>query len=94
LGEVIYREELMRFDGHDHVDVRLALTREWPEDWPGHRGRIDRELLDEVAWPTQERPLIYICGPSGFVETAANWLVDSGHQPSRVRTERFGPTGA
>jgi ferredoxin-NADP reductase len=94
LGDVIYREELMRFDGHDHVDVRLALTREWPEDWPGHRGRIDRELLDEVAWPTQERPLIYICGPSGFVETAANWLVDSGHQPSRVRTERFGPTGA
>jgi ferredoxin-NADP reductase len=38
-------------------------------------------------------PLTYICGPSGFVETAAAALVENGHDPGRVRTERFGPTG-
>jgi ferredoxin-NADP reductase len=38
-------------------------------------------------------PLTYICGPSGFVESASGTLVDSGHDPRRIRTERFGPTG-
>jgi ferredoxin-NADP reductase len=37
--------------------------------------------------------LVYVCGPSGFVEAAANALVELGHDASRIRTERFGPTG-
>ncbi len=93
LGEVIYREELTRLAADDGVDVQFALTREWPEDWRGHRGRISRTLLEEVAWPPHDRPLTYICGPSAFVETAAEALVENGHDPSRIRTERFGPTG-
>jgi len=93
LSDVIYRDQLMRFASDDGVDVQLTLTREWPEDWDGHRGRIDRELLSEIAWSPQERPLVYVCGPSSFVETAAQALVDIGHDPSRIRTERFGPTG-
>jgi ferredoxin-NADP reductase len=93
IDEVIYREELARFGADEAVDVRLTLTRAWPQDWPGHRGRIDRQLLDEVAWPTAEQPLIYVCGPSGLVEAAANTLVEIGHQAGRVKTERFGPTG-
>ena len=55
--------------------------------------RIDGELLAEVAWPADERPLVYVCGPTAFVETAASALVDLGHDPGRIRTERFGPTG-
>jgi len=91
--EVIYRDELLGFArDHDRVEVEFALTREWPKDYTGHTGRIDRTLLERVA-PAGERPLIYICGPNGFVETAANWLVELGHDPGRVRTERFGPTG-
>ncbi len=93
LAEVIYREELMRLADNDGVDVRFTLTREWPEDWKGHRGRIDRELLQDVSWPPSEQPRIYICGPSAFVESAASTLVDGGHDPRRIRTERFGPTG-
>jgi ferredoxin-NADP reductase len=92
-SDVIYREELMRFAAEDGVEIEFTLTREWPTDWSGHRGRIDRRLLDEVSWPPSEQPLIYICGPSGFVEAAAGGLVESGHEPGRVRTERFGPTG-
>jgi ferredoxin-NADP reductase len=92
-GELIYYRELMRLATGEHVDVRFTLTREWPEDWNGYRGRIDRALLDRVAWPAAERPLIFVCGPSGFVETAAAALVESGHDPRRIRTERFGPTG-
>ena len=49
LGEVIYREEPMRFAAHDEVDIRLTLTREWSPGWQGHRGRMDQHLFDEVA---------------------------------------------
>jgi ferredoxin-NADP reductase len=94
LSEVIYREELLGYGrDYEQVDVRLALTREWPGGYTGHTGRIDRALLELAAGPVQERPLLYVCGPSGFVEAAANWLVEIGHDPGRVRTERFGPTG-
>jgi ferredoxin-NADP reductase len=93
LDEVIYRDELARLAAHDEVDVRFTLTREWPEGWSGYRRRIDRELLGELAWPPQERPLVYVCGPTGLVEAAASALVELGHDPARIRTERFGPTG-
>jgi len=77
---------------HDEVDIRFTLTREQPEDWQGYGRRIDQALLGEVAWPPEERPLVYICGPTGFVETAAEALVALGHDAARIRTERFGPT--
>jgi ferredoxin-NADP reductase len=35
---------------------------------------------------------VFVCGPTGFVETAAALLVDRGHDPARVHTERFGPS--
>jgi ferredoxin-NADP reductase len=90
LRDVIYEHELTQLQG---VDVRFTLTREWPDGWSGYRRRIDRELLAEVAWSPEERPLVYVCGPTPFVETAAGTLVELGHAPERIRTERFGPTG-
>jgi ferredoxin-NADP reductase len=94
LDEVIYRDELTRFGAEDQTDVHVTLTRDWPEQWQGHRGRIDRRFLDETAWPAAEEPLVYVCGPSGFVEAVAEAFVGSGHHPDRIRTERFGPTGS
>jgi len=94
LSEVIYRQELLGYaSAYEQVDVRLALTREWPDDYTGHTGRIDPALLGQIAGPPDERPLVYVCGPNGFVEAAAGWLVGLGHAPERIRTERFGPTG-
>lgn len=91
--DLIYREELTRLDSEDVIDVHVTLTREQPEDWHGYRRRIDRRLLEDVAWPAIERPLVYVCGPTPFVETAANELVALGHDARRIRTERFGPSG-
>ena len=93
LDDVIYREELMRLAASGEVDIRFTLTREWPEGWRGHRGRIDRELLQQISWRPDEQPLSFICGPSAFVETAASALVQIGHSAARIKTERFGPTG-
>jgi ferredoxin-NADP reductase len=92
LNDVIYREELSRLDGAN-LDIHLVLTREWPSDWTGHRGRIDERFLAEAVLAPAQRPLVYVCGPTSFVETIANALVELGHEPGRIRTERFGPTG-
>ena len=54
LDEVIYREELLGLG----EAVQLTLTRDWPDDWRGHRGRIDRQFLDELAWPPEQRPVV------------------------------------
>jgi ferredoxin-NADP reductase len=93
LDDVIYHDELARLNAHAEVDVRFTLTRGAPEGWSGYRRRIDREMLEEVAWTPAERPLVYVCGPTPFVETAAGLLVELGHDATRIRTERFGPTG-
>ena len=91
--DAIFREELLDLAAYDEVDVRIALTRAWPPDWSGHRGRIDRALFDAAVWPPQELPRTYVCGPTGFVEAAAELLVERGHRPESIKTERFGPTG-
>ena len=87
LDSVIFREELESLGD----DVVLTLTRERRE---GIRaGRADAALLREVGFPPEEEPRVFVCGPTSFVESVASALVDLGHAPERIRTERFGPTG-
>ena len=93
LPRLIYWDELMRVAAYDEIDVSVTLTREQPDGWQGYRRRIDRELLAEVGWPASNRPLVYVCGPTAFAETAASELVALGQDPSRIRIERFGGTG-
>jgi len=93
LDEVIYRDELARFAANDETDIRFTLTREWPNSWRGYRRRVDRDIVEEAAWPPEDRPLVYVCGPSSFVETIAEAMVELGHDQSRIKTERFGASG-
>jgi ferredoxin-NADP reductase len=91
--DVIYREELELLAQRPEVQVTFTLTRDLPLGWQGYRRRIDQTMLEEVSWPASQRPLAFVCGPTPLVESAANLLVELGHHPARVRTERFGPTG-
>jgi ferredoxin-NADP reductase len=94
LEDVIFREELERLAAAgDGLTVTHALTRAQPPGWAGYGRRIDAVMLEEVGWRPGERPLVYVCGPTRLVEAAAGQLVALGHDPTRVRTERFGPTG-
>jgi ferredoxin-NADP reductase len=90
LDDVIYRDDLTKLTG-DGFDVVFTLTREQPEGWTGYARRVDRDLLAEVA--PDELALTFVCGPTPFVEAVAEALVELGHDPSRIKTERFGPTG-
>jgi ferredoxin-NADP reductase len=92
--DVFYRAELARLAEDDEtLEVSLTLTDEVPRGWAGFRRRIDRMMLAEVSWPPGERPHAFVCGPTPLVEAAAAALVELGHDPALVKTERFGPTG-
>ena len=91
--DVIYRDELHRVSRRPSIEVAHTLTRSQPADWDGYKRRVDRSMLVEVTYSPAEKPLCYLCDPTGFVESIASTLVQLGHDPERVRTERFGPTG-
>jgi ferredoxin-NADP reductase len=94
LEDVIYRDELDALASDDKELVIVhTLTREQPPGWQGRAGRVDDALLADVAWPPDERPLAFVCGPTGFVEAVAGGLVRLRHDPARIKTERFGATG-
>jgi ferredoxin-NADP reductase len=78
--DVIYADEL-------GDEAQLTFTRQPPAGWSGHTGRIDTTLLGGAAGTA------FVCGSNGFVESASRLLLESGFDPARVRTERFGPTG-
>jgi ferredoxin-NADP reductase len=92
--EIIYRVELDRLSAAgDRLTVAHTLTRSQPVGWRGHARRIDRVMLEDVAWPTAQNPIVFVCGPTPMVESVAGTLVDMGFDPTAVKTERFGPTG-
>jgi ferredoxin-NADP reductase len=90
--DIIYRDELERLNG-DGLTVVHTLTRSQPTGWTGNARRVDAELLAEVGPGPAELPRVYVCGPTPFVEAVAEALVQLGHEPRAIRTERFGATG-
>jgi ferredoxin-NADP reductase len=90
--DIIYRAELDRLSGNG-LTVVHTLTGSQRPGWTGYGRRVDADMLAEVGPGPAERPLVYVCGPTPFVETVAEALVHLGHDPRGIKTERFGPTG-
>jgi ferredoxin-NADP reductase len=89
----LYARELAdRASADAGLDVTYVYTRSPPPGWPEPAGRIDADILTGGQAP-QPGLSIFICGPTGFVEAAADLLVDAGHEPQTIKTERFGPSG-
>jgi ferredoxin-NADP reductase len=96
--EVYYAGELRRrgrdVTGADAgLDVGYRYTRRAPDGWPGRVGRVRVADVNDAGWPPAFEPACYVCGPTGFVEAVADILVALGHDPRRIKTERFGPSG-
>ena len=90
----MYADELRQRVRDDRgLELASAYTRTAPEGWRGLVGRVDAARLVSDGWPASLEPDVFVCGPTGFVEAVADFLVDAGHDPRRIRTERFGPTG-
>src|SRR3954447_6395621 len=91
--DALYRDELARLARVQGLAVHQTFTREAPADWTGFARRIDAEMLSEVGPAPSQRPRIFTCGPTAFVERAAELLVELGHDAAAIHAERFGPTG-
>ncbi|MBM7832892.1 ferredoxin-NADP reductase [Agromyces cerinus] len=74
------------------LQLDLVYTRRAPEGWPSPPARITRDVLEAAVIPAAERPRVFVCGSTGFVERVADWLVELGHDARSIRTERYGGT--
>jgi ferredoxin-NADP reductase len=91
--DACYAGELTRRVRDDPgLDVHYVYTREAPDGWPEPPRRLSVATLNTYGWPSDFGPDCFVCGPTGFVETAADILVALGHDPRKIRTERFGGT--
>lgn len=89
--DLFFAEELMALAAASDVfRLDLVYTRRTPDGWPNRAGRITREALEGAVLPAGERPIVYVCGSTGFVERVASWLFELGHDARDIRTERFG----
>ena len=91
--EIIYRDELERLSADPALRVIHTLTRSHPDGWDGYTRRIDAAMLEDATGERDSGRLAYVCGPTQLVENVASALVTLGYPPTRVKTERFGPTG-
>jgi ferredoxin-NADP reductase len=92
-ADALYPAELAeRQRQADGLRIDYLYTRSVPAGWSRPPGRLSAAELprgDDTGTP----PAVFVCGPTGFVEAAANLLIQAGHRPGAIKTERFGPSG-
>lgn len=88
----LYPDELAALGARvDGFESRTIFTRAVSlTELRGPR-RLTASELAAWGWPPELEPRVYVCGPTGFVEAVSRMVVAQGHDPARVRTERFGP---
>ena len=87
--DVFFKEELARL-ASPAFEITWVYTRAAPAGWPTTPGRVSHDILAASVIPASENPAVFVCGPTGFVESVADLLVALGHPASSVKTERFG----
>lgn len=88
-GDRFFAPELDALDP-SRVTVDYVYTRAVPAGWPVAPGRVTKESLEAHTIAASEQPGVFVCGPTAFVEAVATWLVELGHDPQKIKTERFG----
>jgi ferredoxin-NADP reductase len=89
--DIFFADELMALaTSTGSLEISWVYTRQTPPGWPTPAGRVSHEILAESTIAAADEPAVFVCGPTGFVETVADMLVELGHPSARVRTERFG----
>jgi ferredoxin-NADP reductase len=89
---VIYAGELAERERAGQLSAGYVYTRTAPPGSAEPPGRITPAALATAGWLRRDAPEVFVCGPTGYVEAAANLLTRAGHDPDRIKTERFGPS--
>src|SRR4051794_8085832 len=93
-ADVYYARELGQLERDcDWLRVAVVYTRAATPQTARPPGRIGASDLAVPGWTPDDAPRVYVCGPTGFVESVTTKLIGQGHRPSAIRTERFGPSG-
>jgi ferredoxin-NADP reductase len=82
-ADLLYADEL-------GAETTTLYTRRTP---PGFARPPARITAADVAAVAFDGGPAYVCGSSGFVETAARLLAEHGYSADRILLERYGPTG-
>lgn len=89
--DVFFADELRELErASSTLEITWVYTRKTPEGWPAPAGRVTRQILEAAIVPSSDKPSVFVCGPTAFVEVVADLLVALGHPPDSVKTERFG----
>jgi ferredoxin-NADP reductase len=91
--DALYRHELETLRPQEGLAVDWTYTRATPAGWKGFARRVDAEMLAAVGPGPSEGARVFVCGPTPFVESVSDLLVDAGYDPASIHAERFGPTG-
>jgi len=87
--DVYFAEELMSLTG-PLLEITFVYSRTAPAGWTVPAGRMTKDVLSATTFAPDDGANVFVCGPTAFVETVASWLVELGHDPNTVKTERFG----
>jgi ferredoxin-NADP reductase len=94
--DVYFADELLGDGGaarNATAEVSVLYTRVAPAGSARPARRIDETDLATHGWPPEVEPTCYVCGPTPFVEAVTTMLTQAGHDPARIRAERFGASG-
>ena len=71
-------------------ETAVVYTRSTPPGTVRPAGHLN---ADDLSGALEADFEFYVCGSSGFADHATGLLVANGVAPSRIRVERFGPSG-
>jgi ferredoxin-NADP reductase len=70
-------------------ETTIVYTRETPAGWPRPAARLAEADLPPLARDVTG----YVCGSPAFADAATDVLMQAGLPATRIRVERFGPSG-
>ena len=89
-ADVFFADELAALAASGAVQLDVVYTRAAPPEASVAPARLTAERLRAAVVAADRAPRVYVCGPTPFVEAVSRWLLDAGHRPGDIRTERFG----
>lgn len=90
-SSIIFNEKLDWFKNKYPTRFELIHTlNEATHTWTGRRGRIDTNLVKEIASKIDtSKALFFLCGPEGMQEVVQETLLELGFSTNQIRRESF-----
>src|SRR3989344_5120443 len=86
-NELLWRKEIEGFNS-GRITHEFTITKEKPENWKGHLGRIDREMIEKSIKQKEETDF-YLCGSPEFVEGIIKILKDMRIDEKNIKREIY-----